>query len=538
MLFRASCLVAAFAFSSWAQVTEPANFNVTEALIEEGVDITELPLADLQSRSSNAACAVACASLDIIYSSNLFRDGEAAYDSFTDNYWAQQQSNVNPYCIFKAPDTKSVSVAILISRLTTCPFAAKSGGHAAFKGASNIEGGITISLENLDSIKVSSDKKTVAIGSGNRWARVYSELAKSDLAVIGGRVAPIGTGGLTTGGGISFFSGIYGWACDNVAAYDVILASGLTTTASPTQNPDLYWALRGGGNNFGIVHTFHYEAIELPGNAMWGGGRVYLEDQFAGLTKAFANLVANSPKDPNAGQWVAWLTNQGTKIASTELWYGNPNGGSAVIFNEYNNLTAISDTTGPKKLAAYATELDASNPYGLRETYYGLTVQADQALAEIAKDIFFEELPATANVAGANPVLLYQGITSGQIAAMRKNGGNPLGLTDPNKPLYLIHVACWWQNEADDATVYTMITKVLRRIKAEAKKRGKDSDYVYMNYASLYEDVIRSYGKANQQRLQSIGKKYDPQAVFQKLQPGYFKLHKAPVTGSPYFTGQ
>ena len=126
--------------------------------------------------------------------------------------------NADPYCILKVPDSTAVSVAILISRLTSCPFAAKSGGHAAFVGASNIEGGITISLENLNSIKVSSDKKTVAVGAGNKWAQVYSTLAKSDLAVIGGRVAPIGVGGLTTGGGISFFSNIYGWACVSALA--------------------------------------------------------------------------------------------------------------------------------------------------------------------------------------------------------------------------------------------------------------------------------------------------------------------------------
>jgi hypothetical protein len=229
--------------------------------------------------------------------------------------------------------------------------------------------------------------------------------------------------------------------------------------------------------------------------------------------------------------------NSGSKIAATELWYAKPDGGNAPIFKAYNNLTAISSTTQNRKLADYTVEVDASNPDGLRETYYGLTVKADASLATVAKDIFYQELPAVANVAGANPVLLYQGITAPQIKAMQKNGGNPLGLAVADGPLYLIHVACWWNNAADDAAIYAFVTKVLNRIKAAATAIGKQNDYLYMNYAGLYEDVIKSYGADNKAKLKNIASKYDPQQVFQVLQPGYFKLDRAPVVDSRYFSG-
>ncbi|KIW28688.1 uncharacterized protein PV07_08328 [Cladophialophora immunda] len=519
-------------------VVEPTDFNVTQALVDMGVNVSALPVAQLAERSSNAACSLACASLQLLYGSqNVDYSNEAAYNTFTSGYWSQIQENVDPYCIFKAPNTGAVTVVILLSRLTTCPFAVKSGGHAAFQGASNIPGGITVSLAALNTIKVSSDKKTVAVGPGNTWNAVYTALAPSNLAVIGGRVAPIGTGGLTTGGGISFFSSLYGWACDNVASYDVILASGIQVTASPTQNSDLYWALRGGGNNFGIVVNFNYEAISLPGAQLWGGTRVYLEDQFDALASAFAGVVEDSPNDGNAGQWVAWLASNGTKIASAELYYAKPNGGSAAIWNDYNALTAISDSTQNRQLPAYTAELASSNPYGLRETYYGLTVKADESLATLARDIFYQELPATANVAGANPVLIYQGITLPMIENMSKNGGNPLGISVSDGPLYLIHVACWWDNASDDATIYAFITSVLNQIKAAATSIGKQNDYIYMNYGGVYEDVIKSYGAANKAKLKSIASKYDPQQVFQILQPGYFKLDRAPVVDSRYFSG-
>ena len=93
-----------------------------------------------------------------------------------------------------------MSILVLISRLTQCRFAVRSGGHAPFAGASNIAGGITVSLEDINQITLSADKKTAAIGPGNTWYDVYERLAEHGLAVVGGRVSEIGVGGLTLGG--------------------------------------------------------------------------------------------------------------------------------------------------------------------------------------------------------------------------------------------------------------------------------------------------------------------------------------------------
>lgn len=110
------------------------------------------------------------------------------------------QSDVNPYCIFKPQKPIQVSVLVLLARLAQCPFAAKSGGHAAFAGASSVEGGITVSFTNLKDISLSKDKKIASIGPGNIWGGVFEELTKSDVTVIGGRIHNIGVGGLSTGG--------------------------------------------------------------------------------------------------------------------------------------------------------------------------------------------------------------------------------------------------------------------------------------------------------------------------------------------------
>jgi FAD/FMN-containing dehydrogenase len=104
-------------------------------------------------------------------------------------YWSNQQRAVQPYCTFTPKAALEASTLVLISRLTQCPFAVKSGGHAAFPGASSIDGGITVDLVDFKQQKLSTDKKTVAIGPGNRWLDVYTYLTPYNLTVVGGRVS-------------------------------------------------------------------------------------------------------------------------------------------------------------------------------------------------------------------------------------------------------------------------------------------------------------------------------------------------------------
>ena len=110
---------------------------------------------------------------------------------------------------------------VLLSRLSQCPFAVKSGGHSAFAGAATIEGGITVSFENMKGIKLSEDKKTVAVQPGNNWGNVLTALSTTGVTAVAGRIGDLGVGGLTLGGGISFITNEYGLACDNVASFQV-----------------------------------------------------------------------------------------------------------------------------------------------------------------------------------------------------------------------------------------------------------------------------------------------------------------------------
>lgn len=136
-------------------------------------------------------------------------------------YWSLQQSTQTPTCRLTPNSAEDVATALKVLKFFNCQFAVKSGGHASFAGGSNIQSGVAIDLRNLNQLTVSENGTQVSIGTGFVWSDVYMQLDAKNLSVIGGRSAGIGTGGLTLGGGISFFSGRYGWACDNVNNYEV-----------------------------------------------------------------------------------------------------------------------------------------------------------------------------------------------------------------------------------------------------------------------------------------------------------------------------
>jgi hypothetical protein len=111
-----------------------------------------------------------------------------------------------------------------------------------------------------------------------------------------------------------------------------------------------------------------------------------------------------------------------------------------------------------------------------------------------------------------------------------------MGFDANGSPIHIIQLACSWNNAADDDTVYRVMSDIMKAIKSDSEKLGVQNDWVYMNYAAQFQDVIASYGPASKSKLKTIAKKYDPKEVFQTLQPGYFKLDRAPVIDARYFS--
>ena len=358
---------------------------------------------------------------------------------------------------------------------------------------------------------------------------MYRQLEQKNLTVVGGRIGDVGVGGLTLGGGISFFSNMHGWTCDNVANYEVVTASGDIITASSQSNADLYWALRGGGNNFGLVTKFEVLSYPHEQGLMWVGRVRHLGARNSSLIQAFFEFGAQGT-DPKATLLfsILYLQKQNQFLCVAELDYAGPlpNETHPHVFDPFFNiadpLQAIKQT---KTIVQVIDEHSASNPSGLRQSYWTATFQLDRALAQEISDIWTQEVdPIKTSVAGIVPVLTFQVITVAMIQHMSDKGGNALGLEDEDAPLMLVIPSAMWTNAADDEIVYRTYSNWLARCTMRAKELGLHHRYLYMNYASQFQDPIRGYGDKNAARLKEVAKKYDPDRVFQRLQPGYFKL--------------
>ncbi|KAF2182060.1 FAD-binding domain-containing protein [Zopfia rhizophila CBS 207.26] len=511
--------------------SEPTDFDPIAALAVRGISVEELP--DTSPHIITASyknCTAAVSKLASIYSNQVTLLGAPDYDPWRAEFWSKYQESAKPACIFRPKTSGDVAVAVLISRWSSCPFAVKSGGHAAMKGASSSDGGVTIDLVNLNGVDLSEDKKIARLGSGNTWYKVYTTLEKEGLAAVGGRAADIGVGGFTLGGGISFFASIYGWGCDNVANYEVITATGEILQVNYQSFPDLYWALRGGGANFGIVTRFDVETFE-QGDIFAGGLAYNYTAHGPAVINAFSKFASNP--DPKAATWLVVANRQGTDLLSTLTMYREPNP-EAPVFRDYREIPALSNSTKIRTLADMTEQIRSTNPKGLREMYWTHTFKFSKDFITWFAKMFFDELrPVQEKYQGHLPSPVFQIITKDCLARMSRNGGNALPLKEEEAPYMNLIYSCMWQNEADDGAVIGLIAKVMGKAVEEGKGRGIFVDYVYMNYGSEYQDVLGSYGQENFGRLKGIAKKYDPRGLFQLLMPGYFKFSGAPKKEGP-----
>ncbi|KAF2222365.1 hypothetical protein BDZ85DRAFT_126899 [Elsinoe ampelina] len=519
---------------------ETSDFDIVQALKDRSIDVSTVPvlakLTEETKSSKETACAAACSALDFMYAKNeIITASSPDIETFVKRFWSNNQAETLPACVFKPVDAEAVSVVVLLSRLTQCPFAVKSGGHASFPGASNIQGGITVSFERMKSFQVSEDKSTVTIEPGWKWGPLYRELGSHDLTVVGGRVASVGVGGLITGGGISFFSNLHGWACDNIASLTLVTSTGAIITVSATSNPTLFSALRGAGPNLGIVTSFTLRTIPLPAGQIWGGTRTYLPDTYPSLIHAFTTLSSSSTLDPNAGAWISFVRYNGTDIALAELYYARPDGHNATIWQNFDAVPSIASTTENRHIADYAAKVEADAPPGHRQYFYVMTVKNSHEMNTAAMQLYYDAIAQVEQYEGGFGAFVLQSISTEQLRHMKRDGGNTLGLDAEDEALTLILLNPRWSNKEDDEGMYRFGSDLFKRIKEAAVERGCEKGYLYMNYASEFQDVVASYGSAGE-RLREVAREWDPRGVWQRLMPGYFKLDGAPTRGTGMFS--
>ncbi|KAI1413521.1 FAD-binding domain-containing protein [Hypoxylon sp. FL1857] len=380
-------------------------------------------------------------------------------------------------------------------------FAVRGGGQQPAPGCANIQDGITVDLSNLAGIEIKNDQSLIEIGAGARWGAVYDKLDGSGIGVAGGRANNCGIGGLSLEGGLSFFSSREGFICDNVVNYEIVLASGEVVNANAKQHPDLWRALRGGGNNFGIVTRYDFKTF--PQGSIWGGNIYYF---LPSIPSQIENLV-NELNRPNASHETHFMVSLG---------YAGALSPDPIGLNSSVRIMTLKEA---------ATDQAAGVSIGTRCAYMNITVKSNAAALIAASEIYKEALEPVKSVEGLRCSFTLQPYPASLLEKSSQNGGNSLGLETTHEPLVSVLLLSYWQNVGDDSKILEMMGNALEKIKAEAASREQLVSYVYMNYASVNQDPVGSYGEDSKRHLTEVSKKYDPEGLFQKGCPGGFKLH-------------
>ncbi len=199
-----------------------------------------------------------------------------------------------PALIARCANTADVSRAIAFARDHGLLLAVRGGGHNG-GGLGTCEGGVVIDLSLLKDIQVDPDARTVRVGGGCVWDEVDQATGEYGLATPSGIISTTGVGGLTLGGGIGYLTRRHGLTIDNLLEAEVVLASGEVVRAGADEHPDLYWALRGGGGNFGVVTSFLFRLHEV--GTILGGPTFWPADQGAEVLSVYREFLPSAPRE-------------------------------------------------------------------------------------------------------------------------------------------------------------------------------------------------------------------------------------------------
>jgi hypothetical protein len=392
-------------------------------------------------------------------------------------------------------------------------------------------------MSNLTTLEVSSDLSTVSIGPSYRWGTVFSYLAQFNLTCAGGRLSPVGVPGLLLAGGVNFLGNQHGWATDNVVEYEIVLANGTIATVTNTTNADLFWALKGGSSNFGIVTKF--VARTFASTQVWAGTYTVAEEYLNDFLAAVANFSAfNTDPLSHAVPMVIPEAALNTTLASVILFYDSPTVENPDCFAPFLAIPSISSSLGFKTVADLATQngalvTDHINDVFVAGTTVGKTYEELLQGVNITNQVFLDALPALYEVVPISALSLvsidWQPIgslwTAGSAAS--NPAGNALGIDTDAKGTYLAwaEVVEWVGSEYDDA-VLAWVQNTTDAINAATKAAGIYDAFTYMGDAAGFQidEMYAGYGSDNQAKLLDISRKYDPERVFQTLMPGGFKI--------------
>ncbi|CAG7937864.1 unnamed protein product [Penicillium nalgiovense] len=495
------------------------------------ITLAVLSLAGVVAASTPAnACpnvSAGCKALQAPLGDSLFFPDSSVYKYEAANFWSNTEL-MTPGCVFRPQSSAQLADGIVALANANARFAVRGGGHMGIRGSNNIDNGVLIVMSNLTTLELSKDQSIVSIGPSYRWSDVYEYLQKFDLSAAGGRLGPVGVPGLLLAGGINFYGNQVGFGCDTVVNYEIVLANGSIVEANEKSHPDLFWALKGGSSNFGIVTRFDLETIKS--RKVWAGAYTvsaeYI-DQFLAATATYASDIY----DPKTHIVPALVPGE-TTLASVILFYDSDSVSYPDIFKPFTDIPAISSTLDFKTVAEFATETGAMVIDGINDVFVAGTVKGtsyNELLngISIINQTFFNELPKlyaqipTANISTIQ--LDWQPIGADWMKASEVRGGNALGLDSSQVYLCYAEVVEWIGSAYDDI-VASWVEETTYKINNATQKAGLHDAFNYIGDAAGFQSIFPGYGAQNHRRLAGIAKKYDPHGVFQTLMPGGFKV--------------
>ena len=404
-----------------------------------------------------------------------------------------------PALIARCAGTADVIRAVNFARDHRLHVAVRGGGHS-FPGHSICDGGLLIDLSAMKGIRVDPAARRAQAQPGVKWIDFDHETQAFGLATSGGTVSDTGIAGLTLGGGLGWLSSKHGLTVDNFLSADVVTADGRLVTANAAENPDLFWALRGGGGNFGIVTSFEYQ-LHAVGPMVVGGMVLYPLSQAKEVLRFYRDFTKTAPDELTI--YAGFVTPPGGEtVVALICCYCGPLGEGEEAVRPFKSLgTPVHDALGPLPFVAQQQIFDAGFPTG--SNYY--------AKAASLGDLTDEAIEILIEYAATMPSPLSGMVIQTVFGAASRVAPDATAFRPRAFP-YAPIIVSQWLDPAQTAENVAWARDCWGALQPFAGG-------VYVNDLGENDEdrVPAAYG-ANYQRLAALKKKYDPDNFF-RLNP-------------------
>ncbi|MGH7392100.1 MAG: FAD-binding oxidoreductase [Candidatus Rokuibacteriota bacterium] len=433
----------------------------------------------------------------------LLRPGDDAYDEAR-TLW-NGMFDRRPALIARCAGTADVIRAVNFAQDNKLQVAVRGGGHS-FPGHSVCDGGLVIDLSLMKGIRVDPAARTARAQPGVKWIDFDHETQAFGLATTGGTASDTGIAGLTLGGGLGWLSSKYGLTVDNLISADVVTADGRFLTASATENQDLFWALRGGCGNFGVVTSFEYR-LHAVGPTILGGMVVHPLGKAREVLRFYREFSKSAPDELTI--YAAFLDppESDTVAALICCYCGPPDQGEEVIRPVRSFGRPLQDLLGPMPYAAQQSLTDAGFPAG---SYYYTKGGFLADLTDQAIEVFAE-------YAATKPSPLSGVLVQTVRGAASRVDSEATAFPHRRFP-YAPIIASQWLDAADSEKNVGWARDFWKALQPFAGGGAYVNDLGHDD-----EDRIRIAYGANYGRLAALKKKYDPDNFFRlnpNIKPG------------------